>query len=263
MTADELATDELVPLRTGFDLRWRGYSRGQVRTFVHGVESDLRLITADRDAALRCADLLTARLEALRRENRRLRTRLDRICRTPLDLDGVSESLRHLVDLAHEEAAEITARARAAAERSWAEQRRADADHHRRRDALLSRLEDDRRAAEVEHRELITRARGEVAALAREAADRRRELDLRAERLRERVRADFELAMSARRAEALQAVADQDATARRHAARIVQDAEQRVAVLGEQRDRITAELRAAARLLTEAGARVDAILPDA
>ncbi len=247
---------ELVPLRTGFDLAWRGYRRDQVRAFVDGVEADLRLVTADRNAALRCADLLTARLDAVRRENHRLRARLDRVCRAPLDLDGASERLRRLVDLAHEEAVDITARARAAAERSRAADRRAEAV----RQALTSRLEAHRRAAEAEHRDLIARAHDEVAALAREAAHRRRELDTRAEHLRDHIRADFELAMSARRAEALRTLAEHDAAARDRADRIVRAAEHRVTVLCGQRDRVAADLRTAARLLAETGARIDAAL---
>jgi hypothetical protein len=212
---------------------------------VEEAEAELRLLSADRDAALRCADLLVARLDAARRENRRLRDRLDRICRRPVDLEGVEEHLRHVVELAHAEAAEI----RAAAQRSLAADRQAEDARRQRHEALEARL----RHAEAEHDRLVGQARDEVATLTRAAERRRRELDDRAARTRDRVREDFELAMSVRRAEALRAHAEQEAAARAHAERIVGVAREHVAVLSGQRDRIAAQLREVARTLDEAG----------
>ncbi|MGM1061419.1 metallopeptidase [Saccharothrix sp. Mg75] len=245
--------DELVPLGTGFDVSWRGYRRDQVHRYVDEAEADVRLLTADRDAALRCADLLTARLEAQRHENRLLRARLDRVCRSPLDLDGAEERAWHLVRLAQDEAAEIAARARAVAERAWLVERRAEASRRRRHEALIEQLEAHRRHAETEHRTLLDRARAEVAALTREAERRRRELDDRAARARHRVAEDFELAMSVRRAEALRALARHEAAARAETEHVVREARQRVAVLTGHRDRITTRLRAVAEVLTRTG----------
>ncbi|MBB5958511.1 cell division septum initiation protein DivIVA [Saccharothrix tamanrassetensis] len=249
-------TDELVPLRIAFDVSWRGYRRDQVRRYVDEAEADVRLLTADRDAALRCAGLLAARLEAQRRENRVLRARLDRVCRSPLDIGGAEERAWDVVRLAQEEAGEIAARARAAAERAWVVERRAEASRRRRHEALIAQLEAHRRHAETEHRALLDRARAEVAALSREAERRRRELDDRAARTRRRVVEDFELAMSVRRAEALRALARQEDAARAEAERIVREARRRVAVLTGHRDRVAAGLRAAAEVLT----RVDSVL---
>ncbi|MEU5692396.1 metallopeptidase [Actinosynnema sp. NPDC020468] len=249
-------TAEVVPLHTAFDACWRGYRRDQVRRYVEEAEEDVRTLAVDRDAAVDRAQALADRVEALRRENRWLRTRLDRVCRTPLDLDGAEERAWHVVRLAHEEAAEITARARAVAERAFAVERRAEASRRRRHEALLAQLEAHRRHAETEHRALLGRARVEVAALTREAERRRGELDDRAAAIRDRVREDFELAMSARRSEALRAVAEQEAAARSHAERIVARAREEERDLAERRDRIAARLRAAVELLT----RVDAAL---
>ncbi|MEU7530567.1 M protein [Saccharothrix sp. NPDC042600] len=203
-------TGELVPLRIAFDVAWPGYRRDQVRRYVDEAEADVRLLTADRDAALRRADLLADRLEAQRRENRRLWARLDRVCRTPLDRDGAEERAWHVVRLAHAEADAIVGRARAAAERAWSE----------------------------------------VDAVTAEAERRRRELADRAARVRE----DFELAMSARRAEALAALAAHDTAARQRADRVVARARQRAAELDGHHDRVVARLRAAADVLTRAGA---------
>ncbi|WP_433271102.1 metallopeptidase [Actinosynnema sp. CS-041913] len=254
-------TAELVPLSTAFDVSWRGYRRDQVRRYVDEAEADIRLLTADRDAAQRCADLLAARLEAQRRENRSLRTRLDLVCRTPPDLDGAEERAWHVVRLAHEEAGEITARARAAAEQAWAVERRAEASRRRRHEALIAQLEAQRRHAETEHRALLGRARAEIAGLTREAERRRRELDDRATRTRDRVREDFELAMSVRRAEALRALVEQESAARAEAERIVREARRRVAVLTGHRDRVAARLRAVAEVLTRVDPALNHDLP--
>ncbi|QFZ19653.1 hypothetical protein [Saccharothrix syringae] len=247
-------TADLVPLHTDFDVAWRGYRRGQVRRYVREVETELRLVTADRDATAESLDLVVAGLAAARRENHELRERLDRVCRAPVDPAGTSERLRHLVDLAHEEAAEITRRARAAAERSWAGLRAAEAGYRRRHEWLLAQLEAQRAHAETEHRAALHRTCAALAVLTRQAEQRRRELDARAERLREQVRLDFDLAMSGRRAEALRALDAQRTAAREHAERIVRAAEERVTVLTGRRDRIAADLRAVGRLLVRAQA---------
>ncbi|MEO6090709.1 MAG: metallopeptidase [Umezawaea sp.] len=240
---------EVVPLATGFDVAWPGYHRNQVRRYVREVEADFRLVSADRDGALRCADLLTARLEAERHENRRLRARLDRVCRTPVDLAGVDERLRHVLELAHAEAAGI----RVAAERSAATAHRVDADRRRHYDTLVARLEAELRQAAAEHHELMRRARLEVAALTLDGQRRRRALDEQAARVRARVHEDFELAMSVRRAEAARELAEHVAASREHAERIVSDARAEVAVLTGHRDHLADQLRAVARAVTEAG----------
>ncbi|GAA4419411.1 hypothetical protein GCM10023148_18620 [Actinokineospora soli] len=108
--------DDLVPLRTDFDPAFRGYDRDQVRRFVAEVEADLRLLAADRDGAVARAESIARELEAARAENRELRERCDRISRTPIDADALTERLRRMVELARADADEIVARARAAAE---------------------------------------------------------------------------------------------------------------------------------------------------
>jgi hypothetical protein len=109
--------DEVVRLRTEFDLAWRGYDRGQVQVYVHTTDAELWTLTVDRDAAVSRAEELACQLEDVRSDNSRLRARLDRICRTPIEPDGLQERLRRRVELAKEEAAQILARAQAAAEK--------------------------------------------------------------------------------------------------------------------------------------------------
>ncbi|QQQ74347.1 hypothetical protein IOD16_24555 [Saccharothrix sp. 6-C] len=261
---------DLVPMRADFDVVWRGYDRGHVRRYVEGVEAELRVLAVDRDAAEARADDLARQLETARAEIRVLREHVDRISRTPIDPDALAARLRRMAELAHEEAAEITARARAVAENHWATAERAAARVRERSERLVAELDAQRRQAEAEHRTLMREAGERLLATTREAERRRRELDERAAAVREEVRVDFELAMSARRAESMAAVAAREAAARAradrlvreaedHARRIVTEARQRVDELRARRDRIAAGLRGARELLARANPLLDEI----
>ncbi|TDQ00440.1 metallopeptidase [Labedaea rhizosphaerae] len=255
--------EELVPLHTDFDVVVRGYDRGQVQHYVAAVEAELRLLATDRDAAVSWAEDLTRQLEQARSQNDRLREQLDRICRTPIDPDALTERLRRRVELAHAEATEITTRARAAAEESWATTRDATDRLRQRHERLVAELDARRRELEDEHRQLIRRAHDQVDALSRQAEQRRRDLDEQAARLREQTEADFQVALSARRAEAAREIADQQAAARARAAELVREATERAqrivgtaqreaARLDERRRQVAAALRTAEELLAEA-----------
>ncbi len=229
-----------MPLRTDFDLRWRGYDRDQVQDYVRGAEDELRLLAADRDAALAHAESLARQLEEARTHNAELRARVDRICGTPIDRDALGDRLRRMVELAHAEAEEITTRARGAAEQHWANAERAAERLRQRAEQLVSELDRRRAQMETEHRELMERAHTQIAATTRQAERRRRELDEQAARLRRQVESDFEQAMAQRRAEAMRALAERQ---RRAQARIDE--------LHRQRDRVAGELRAAQALLAD------------
>lgn len=253
---------ELLPLRTDFDVRWRGYDHEQVQHYVHEVEGELAVLTADRDAALARAESLARQLEVLRGENAELHARVDRICRAPVDPDALTERLRRRVELAHAEAEEITTRARTAAEQDWANARQAADRLRGRAEHLVAELDRRRADMEAEHRELMDRAHRWVEEMTRQAERRRRELDDQAEQVRRQIEADFEQAMAQRRAEAMRALAEQQRSAQaradqivhdatEHAHRVVADAEHRVDVLHHHRRRLAEELRAAQALLAD------------
>ena len=251
--------DELVPLRTDFDLVWRGYDRDQVQQYIDAVEADLRLVTVDRDAAAAHAEAVAGELEAARTRIRELSERIDRICRSPIAPDALTERLRRLVELAHAEADEITTRARAAAEYNWETARLAADRLRQRHERLVAELDARRQQMEAEHSELMRRAGEQLDVVTRQAEQRRRALDEEAARLREQVQADFQVAMTARRAEAMAEIAEARREADRlvaeataHAGRIVADAEQRVALLESRRTQLDAALRATARVLADA-----------
>ncbi len=215
---------ELVPLHTGFDVVLRGFRRGQVRAYVHGVEEELKLLAADRDANAALAESLAGEVEQLRAQNARLVRQLDAVSRKPLSLDAIPARLRRMVELAKEEAAEITARAQAAAEHSWAIAEEAAGRLRARYADALTEMDRTRREMEVEHRTLLQQAQVDASVMTTEADRRRSELDEQAERRRERVESDFEVAMAQRRSEAMRVLAEQKVAAHEEATRLVGDA---------------------------------------
>jgi cell division septum initiation protein DivIVA len=215
---------ELVPLRTDFDVVVRGYRRGQVRRYVRAIEEDLRLVTADRDANASLAESLAAEIEQLRAHNARLTHQVDQMSRTPITPDAVPPRLRRMVEMAKEEAAEITARAQAAAEHSWAVAEEAAGRLRARYADALAEMDRTRREMEVEHKTLLQQARVDAATMTTEADRHRTELDAQAAKRRARVEADFEVAMARRRSEAMREVAEHRVAAQEEASRLVGEA---------------------------------------
>ncbi|WP_434445852.1 DivIVA domain-containing protein [Lentzea sp. E54] len=168
---------ELVPLRTWFGLRWRGYDRDEVDDYVAELEAELRLVSADRDASEARAEALALQLMTVQEENAALQDGLQRICLTPIDAKGLPERLARMVALAEEERREVI------------------------RDAQLKAL-----------------------MIVAEAEQRALRLDEEAAARREGIREDFRLAMSARRAEAMRALAELRSVARDEADRIIAEA---------------------------------------
>ncbi|NIJ11020.1 DivIVA domain-containing protein [Saccharomonospora amisosensis] len=254
---------ELLRLRIEFDPALRGYDREQVRRYVEDTEAELRLLAADRDAALRRAEELVALVDDLRVRNRELQASLDRLCRTPPDPAVLPLHLSRMVELAQQEAAEIRNRAEAAAERTWAAARESAARLRARHERLLSELDRRRGELEQQQRELMREANRQVEELLAEAGRRRRELGEQAAAHRRQVRHDFEVAMAARRERAEREHADRAAAARAEAAemvarareeadRLLAAAEREATALRAVRDDAAARIASARGILTRA-----------
>ncbi|EIE99934.1 hypothetical protein SacglDRAFT_03068 [Saccharomonospora glauca K62] len=235
-----------------FRVTWRGYDRAQVRKYVRDLLESLHAVTADRDAAAQYVRSQSEELAALRRQNDKLRRRLDRVCRTPVEPDGLSERLWHMVDLAQREAEDILTEARAEADR-----RRAELDKRE------NELEERRAELEEQHRELVRRIKAEAAAEAERAERERRDADERAMRRRQELERDFAKNLAARREEMNRALARREAAAKAEAERIiaeateraerlVAEATERVRALEEARRKAASELRAAREALVGA-----------
>lgn len=254
---------ELVPLRTGFDVVLRGYRRGPVQEYVRAVEEELRLLAADRDAHADLAQALATEVEQLRAENARLHERLDRVCAGPIDPTALQDRLRRMVEIAKEEAAEVAARAEAAAEHCWTTAEEAAGRLRARYEESIAEVDRTRRAMEVEHLALLRQARVDATVMTTEADRNRQVLDDQAARRRARIESDFDVAMSTRRTEAMREVAERKVAAEAAAARVVRaatdEAARRIDVAQRDVDRLRDLRRHLATQLT--GAR--AVLTDA
>ena len=263
-----------MPLRTGFDVVLRGYRRGPVRQYVRAVEEELRLLAADRDANADLAQALAKEVEELRAQNAWLSRQLDDVSRTPVTPDAVPARLRRMVELAREEAAEITAGAQAAAEHSFAAAEAAASRLRVRYADGLVELDRERREIEVEHHTLLQQARADAAVMTTGADQLRAELDDRAAKRRERVEADFELAMARRRKEGMQEVAERKVRSHAEAACVVREAteeadrrlataQREVTRLRDLRGTLATQLRGAREVLVGAGPLLSPVAAEA
>lgn len=256
--------------RGEFTIAWRGYDREDVRRYVRDTAEHIRRLAAERDAALEHAGTLARRLDDAQVHNEKLRARLDRVCRQPVETDGLSERLLHMVDLAQAEAEEIVAKATTLAEETRA---RLDAEERRWRDERARReadLEARRATLEAEHRELVQRVRDEARQAAERAERRRRELDEAATRRRQTLERELTTALAALRVESERAIGEREQIARTEAERIVADAADqaaamiaeataRVRELEDVRVRVSRDLRAVRALLADAAPLVDPV----
>ena len=154
---------DLLPLGTGFDVVRRGYDRGQVEEHLDRFESDLRILTADRDAAVAQASELARALDRTRAHVEELRAQIDRLAAPPDSMEGLSERLQRMLRLAQDEAREMRSSADQAGRRTredaseYARRTTEDADEHARRvvaeaDEYARGVEDEaRRQAEEIH----------------------------------------------------------------------------------------------------------------
>lgn len=242
--------EDVARTRPEFDLAWRGFQRAQVVEYVEWAEAELRRLTAERDAAAR-------RAAAFAEENRELRAKIDRISRTPIEPDALQERSRRMIELTREEATEITTRATEAAEEIRREAELEAVRLTEKEHALVAEAEAERERRRAEHEEFV---------LVTEV--RRRELDEAAAHRRATQEEDHTRAMTVRRAEAMRALAEQDAAARAKADQLVSEATERgealvtaaereVAALTEVRDKLHASLTGCRTLLTEAAVALD------
>ena len=245
MPSDE---HELLPLGTGFDVVRRGYDRGQVEEHLDRVEADLRILTADRDAAVAQATELARALDHHRAYVEDLRAQVDRLSAPPDTMEGLSERLQRMLRLAQDEtramrddAAEAARSVRADAD-EYARRKTGEADEHAR--TVVAGAEDRARRtveqAEEQARATVQEADEHARGTLDEARRQAREMHERAEAEAEqtRTRYDESLADTDRRRQAME---QEHRTlmdgARAEAARLRTESEQ-------ERDRLDAEGRA-------------------
>ena len=190
-----MADDPSAP-DVSFTVARHGYDRAQVRAYVHELFERAQRADADRNEARQQAAEFQGELEIARREVVALSERLDAIG-TP-DTESTESSAR-LIDVAKSQASEITTRARAAADGSWAAAEKASSELRERYRKMLAELDDQHAEIHATHKEIIAAARTQAEELTTVAERRRRELDSGAERDRVRIDREFSESMNAKR----------------------------------------------------------------
>jgi hypothetical protein len=274
----------------GFAVVRKGYDQAQVEAHLRRLDADVRILTADRDAALDQAAQLNRELDDSRSRADRLRAQVRTLVSPQQSVQGMSERMRSMLRLAEDEVAEMLAHAESEVDRRVreAEQKaeqilsdarnevatvqlavRSDAETaERERAEHRAALEADRTAcaqaiaeadAAAEHERTRLRAEQEaehraaaesLAAAAAEAERDRARVWAESEARRALVEEDFTIAMDQRRSEALGALVAEQESTRRTTT------EMRAAAAGEARARVEDARAEAARIVSGAQLRV-------
>jgi hypothetical protein len=238
-----MADDPSAP-DVSFSVARHGYERTQVRAHVRELTERVRRAeTAGADARQEVAEL-QGELEIARREVTALSERLDAIGKP--DADSAESSAR-LLQVAKSQASEITTRARAAADGSWAAAEKASSELREKYRKMLAELDSQHAEIHSTHKSIIAAARTQAEELTTVAERRRRELDAAAERDRVRIDREFSESVTAK-----QAALERELTQRRDSVmsevdaklrEADEEAERRIATVKDQVARLT-EVRA-------------------
>lgn len=212
-----------------------GFDRGQVRQRVADLSSAVEKASSERDEALEQVAELRGELEIARREITAMTERLD--------TQGDEESATRLLAVAKSQAAEVTARARVAAEQTWTAAEQASAelrDHYRK---LLMDLDKQHVDLTQTHNAMMARAKAQVDRMTTEAERRREAIDKDAEQDRVRIDREFSESMTAKRdalrqeLEEAKTASDKETVAKLTAAD--EEARRRVDAVTDQVNRLT------------------------
>jgi chromosome segregation ATPase len=236
----------------GFTVVRHGYDRTQVRQRVAELAESAEKVSTERDEAREQLAELHGELEIARREVAALTERLE--------AQADEESATRLLAVAKSQAAEVTARARVAADQMWAAAEEASRSMRDRYHALLASLDEQHNELARTHKAMMASAKAQVEQMTTEAERRREAIDKDAEQDRIRIDREFSESVSTKRealnrelAEARAAcereVAERLAEATAEAQRRVESVTEHVQRLTSVRDQLSERLRDTKELL--------------
>ena len=217
----------------------RGYDAVQVDDYLRHLDARLRMLAADRDAAVEQNGQLTRQVNVAWAETDRLKGQLRRLSAPPESVEGMSERLQSMLRLAQDEVAERRKRAEAEATEIVARAEAEAGELPRQNEAIRRQLEHERKQLTFERNKILTEAReeadlirgraaadgdrmraeatAETDALRQQSDEERRTLDAQSAAKRVQVEEDFDIAMSSRRAEAMATIHRNQAASREEA----------------------------------------------
>ena len=246
----------------GFSVVRHGFDRNQVKQYLRRMEDDSLRNAADRDEARSRVAELAGELEIARREIKALTARLDQLT------DSDTPDAERTLQVARTQAAEITARAKGAAETAWAGAEEASTALRDRYRRMLADLDRQHQELHADHKKIMDGVRQKAVEMTVAADKRRQDLDDQAEAERKRVQRQFDEDMAAKRAELTREVEAERARVADESRRIVADAtaeaERRIAAATSQVERLSAlreqlatRLRGTNDLLTRSAALLE------
>jgi colicin import membrane protein len=255
------------PNPLGFDVVRHGFDRAQVQQHVANLESNLRLLTADRDAA-------RAELAALTRELTALREQMTGATQPVTGRAEVHAQLRVMLDVTRAEATQITARAQEAADKTFASVQKASAALRGRYEHLVADLEAQQTQMQAEHAAAMDTLRTQLTEMSTEAETRRRRFGEESDQQHLQIENEFTTAMAARQAALDQEVAARRAESEQKAAKLVAEAtadarrrtaeaDQKVNQLSTLRQRVSERLRETSQLLTQSSGLLEPLEAEA
>jgi cell division septum initiation protein DivIVA len=232
---------ELVPLKPGFDVVWHGFDRAQVKQYLDDLDAEIKLLAADRDAALAQASDLTEQLTSSHARAQQLNKQVSGLAELPKNTDDLDDRCRRMVQLAQHQAAEITARAQAAASHTWASAEDSAAKLRGSYEKMLGDLDKQRQEMRDQHAALVKQSRISVADMTTAATKQRQDQDAQAEARRVKIEQDFERNTTAKRQALAKEIEQQRGASRAEAERRVreatEEAERRVREATERAER--------------------------
>ncbi|MDT7680074.1 MAG: hypothetical protein QOG57_384, partial [Pseudonocardiales bacterium] len=230
------------------------------------------MLAADRDAAVEQNGQLTRQVNVAWAETDRLKGQMRRLSAPPESVEGMSERLQSMLRLAQDEVSERRKRAEAEATEIVSRAEAEAGELPRQNESIRRQLEHERKQLTFERNKILADAReeadlirsratadadsmrataaAEVEALRQQADEDRRALDMQSSAKRTQVEEDFDIAMSARRAEAMTTIHRSQVASRDEANGLISnaraEAERRVAEARHTAEATVTEARQAA-----------------
>ncbi|TDC87973.1 hypothetical protein E1161_24775 [Saccharopolyspora aridisoli] len=176
--------DAVVPLRPGFDIQVRGFSRHQVVEHIELLEDQLRMVTIDRNEAVRLNNDLRTLCDDTRSSLDRAEQRLKSIESSDTGLPAASQRVQNMLAIAEDEVQTLRDQSKRQAEII-----RGTAETEAR--ALISEAERAADELRAECTELVNDVESRRAKLQREHEQKISELRSREYRLRQEIRNEY------------------------------------------------------------------------
>src|SRR5882757_5986856 len=154
--------DHLPAPGSAFAVTRRGYDPVQVDDYLRHLDAQLRMLAADRDAAVEQNGQLTRQVNVAWAETDRLKGQMRRLSAPPESVEGMSERLQSMLRLAQDEVSERRKRAEAEATEIVSRAEAEAGELPRQNESIRRQLEHERKQLTFERNKILADAREEA-----------------------------------------------------------------------------------------------------